>query len=126
MALSAKEKVQARTRRHERVRNKITGTPERPRLSVYRSLDHIYAQIIDDLSGKTLVAASTLTKAVKGKKGKGSSGGNIEGAKAVGAKVASLAKEKNISKVVFDRGGYLYHGRVKALAEAAREGGLVF
>lgn len=125
MAVSAKEKVLARERRHERVRNKIMGTPERPRLSVYRSLDHIYAQIIDDLSGKTLVAASTLTKAAKGKRGKGS-GGNIEGAKAIGAKLAALAKEKNISKVVFDRGGYLYHGRVKALAEAAREGGLVF
>lgn len=125
MALSAKEKVLARERRHERVRNKIMGTPERPRLSVYRSLDHIYAQIIDDLSGKTLAAASTLTKAAKGKKGK-ESGGNIEGAKRVGAKLAALAKEKNINKVVFDRGGYLYHGRVKALAEAAREGGLVF
>jgi large subunit ribosomal protein L18 len=124
MAVSAKEKVLARERRHERVRNKILGTPERPRLSVYRSLDHIYAQIIDDLSGKTLAAASTLTKAAKGKKEK--SGGNIEAAKKVGAKLAALAKEKNISKVVFDRGGYIYHGRVKALAEAAREGGLVF
>ncbi len=122
MALSAKEKVLARERRHERVRNKIMGTPDRPRLSVYRSLDHIYAQIIDDLSGKTLAAASTLTKAAKGK----ASGGNIEAAKMIGAKLAALAKEKNISKVVFDRGGYLYHGRVKALAEAAREGGLVF
>ncbi|MCG3113521.1 MAG: 50S ribosomal protein L18 [Candidatus Manganitrophus sp. SB1] len=125
MAVSAKEKVLARTRRHERVRNKIMGTPERPRLSVYRSLDNIYAQIIDDLSGKTLAAASSLTKAAKGKKGK-ASGGNIEGAKMVGAKLAALAKEKNISKVVFDRGGYIYHGRVKALADAAREGGLVF
>lgn len=101
------------------------GTPERPRLSVYRSLDNIYAQIIDDLSGKTLAAASSLTKAAKGKKGK-TSGGNIEAAKMVGAKLAALAKEKNISKVVFDRGGYIYHGRVKALADAAREGGLVF
>lgn len=125
MAVSAKEKVLARTRRHERVRNKIMGTPERPRLSVYRSLDHIYAQIIDDLSGTTLAAASSLTKAVKGKKGE-ASGGNIEGAKRVGAKLAALAKEKNITKVVFDRGGYIYHGRVKALADAAREGGLVF
>ncbi|MCG3115628.1 MAG: 50S ribosomal protein L18 [Candidatus Manganitrophus sp. SA1] len=125
MAVSAKEKVLARTRRHERVRNKIMGTPERPRLSVYRSLDNIYAQIIDDLSGKTLAAASSLTKAAKGKKGK-ASGGNIEAAKMVGAKLAALAKEKNISKVVFDRGGYIYHGRVKALADAAREGGLVF
>lgn len=125
MAVSAKEKVLARTRRHERVRKKIMGTPERPRLSVYRSLDNIYAQIIDDLSGKTLAAASSLTKAAKGKKGK-ASGGNIEAAKMVGAKLAALAKEKNISKVVFDRGGYIYHGRVKALADAAREGGLVF
>ncbi|MDC4223380.1 MAG: 50S ribosomal protein L18 [Candidatus Manganitrophus sp.] len=125
MAVSGKEKVLARARRHERVRNKIMGTPERPRLSVYRSLDNIYAQIIDDLSGKTLAAASSLTKAAKGKKGK-QSGGNIEAAKMVGAKLAALAKEKNISKVVFDRGGYIYHGRVKALADAAREGGLVF
>lgn len=119
MTIMAKEKALARERRHRRVRRKILGTPERPRLSVFRSLNHIYAQIIDDLSGKTLVAASSLTKG-------GKSGGNIDSAKMIGAKLAALAKEKNITKVVFDRGGYLYHGRVKALAEAAREGGLVF
>ncbi|MBI3802889.1 MAG: 50S ribosomal protein L18 [Nitrospirae bacterium] len=115
----AKEKAIARERRHRRVRRKILGTPERPRLSVFRSLNHIYAQIIDDLSGKTLAAASSLTKG-------GESGGNLESAKKIGTKLASLAKEKNITKVVFDRGGYLYHGRVKALADGAREGGLLF
>lgn len=124
MTLSVKEKVLARERRHRRVRRKIMGTPERPRLSVYRSINQIYVQIIDDLSGKTLAAASSLEK---GKKGKGSqTGGNIDAAKKVGAKIAALAKEAHIEKVVFDRGGNLYHGRIKALAESAREGGLIF
>lgn len=125
MSLSVKKKVQARERRHQRVRRKIMGTPERPRLSVYRSLNQIYAQVIDDLSGKTLVAASSLGKGVKGK-GKTKTGGNIEAAKAVGAEIAALAKQANIGKVVFDRGGSIYHGRIKALADAAREGGLIF
>lgn len=125
MTLSIKQKVQARERRHQRVRRKIMGTAERPRLSVYRSLNQIYAQIIDDLSGKTLAAASSLGKGVKGE-GKKKTGGNIETAKEVGAAIAVLAKQANIGKVVFDRGGSIYHGRIKALADAAREGGLIF
>ena len=125
MTLAAKEKALARERRHRRVRRKIMGTLERPRLSVYRSLNHIYAQIIDDLSGKTIVSASTLSKGTKGKS-KRKSGGNIDAAKRAGTELAAQAKKANIEKVVFDRGGYLYHGRIKALADAAREGGLIF
>lgn len=106
--------------RHARVRKKISGTPERPRLSVYKSLTGIYAQIIDDVNGKTLVAASTLDKEVKTK------ASNIEAAKEVGALVAKRATKAGIKTIVFDRGGYQYHGKVKALAEAAREGGLEF
>jgi len=112
-----------RLRRHERVRKKIKGTPERPRLNVFRSLTNIYAQIIDDTTGHTLVAASTLDKSLKGKI---KNGGNKEAAAEVGKLIAEKALEKGIKKVVFDRGGYLYHGRVKALAEAAREAGLEF
>src|ERR1700739_3408710 len=108
-------------RRKWSVRNHVFGSPERPRLSVYRSTNHIYAQIIDDHAGKTLVAASTT-------EGKGSkkTGGNLASAKVVGPAVADKAKAKGITKGVFDRGGYLYHGRVKALADAAREAGLQF
>lgn len=109
-----------RTRRHLRVRRKISGTQERPRLCVYRSNANIYVQIIDDVAGKTLVAASTLDKEVKTKHS------NKEAAKEVGTLIAKRAKEHNIVNVVFDRGGYIYHGIVKELAEAAREGGLVF
>ncbi|MCI2105845.1 MAG: 50S ribosomal protein L18 [Intestinimonas sp.] len=109
-----------RHKRHQRVRGKISGTPECPRLNVFRSESNIYAQIIDDVDGKTLVSASTLDKEFQGK------GSNCEAAKEVGLLVAKRAKEKEISNVVFDRGGYLYHGRVKALAEGAREGGLEF
>lgn len=110
-----------RLRIHRRIRRKVTGTAERPRLCVFRSVKHIYAQVIDDTQGRTLVAADSA--------GKGSglaSGGNVAGAKAVGRLIAERAKAKGIQKVVFDRGGYLYHGRVKALAEAAREAGLEF
>lgn len=110
-------------KRHLRVRNRVTGTAERPRLSVYRSLNHIYAQIIDDTKGITLVAASTMENGVKGQL---ESCGNIEGAKAVGKAVAEKAINQGIKKVVFDRGGHIYHGRIKALAEAAREAGLEF
>ena len=110
----------ARIKRHMRIRNKINGTAERPRLTVFRSLKHIYAQIIDDTKGITLVSASSLDKDFNGY------GGNIEGAKAVGNMVAKKALEKGIKAVVFDRGGYIYHGRVAALAEGAREGGLEF
>ncbi|HOB86588.1 MAG TPA: 50S ribosomal protein L18 [Bacillota bacterium] len=112
-----------RKRRHRRVRKKITGTMERPRLNVFRSNKHIYAQIINDLSGNTMVAASSLDPALRQELGKGS---NIEAARKVGALLARRALEAGIEKVVFDRGGYLYHGRVKALAEAARESGLQF
>ncbi len=111
----------ARKRRHIRVRKKIAGTAERPRLNVYRSLANIYAQIIDDDKGVTLVSASTLDAAQKD-----NYGGNVSAAKAVGLLIAQKAKEKGITDVVFDRGGYIYHGRVKALAEGAREGGLAF
>ena len=109
-----------RTRRHARVRTKVSGTAERPRLCIYRSNSNIYAQIIDDVAGNTLVSASTLDKEVKTKKS------NIEAAKEVGTLIAKRAKDKKITSVVYDRGGYIYHGIVKELAEAAREGGLEF
>ena len=109
-----------RIKRHKRVRAKVSGTPERPRLNVFRSEKNIYAQIIDDVNGVTLASASSLDKAIEGY------GGNIAAATAVGKLVAERAKAKGIETVVFDRGGYLYHGRVKALAEGAREGGLKF
>jgi large subunit ribosomal protein L18 len=112
-----------RRRVHARVRTRVTGTPERPRLCVYRSLGHIYAQIIDDRSGRTLVSASSIDKESK-KNLKG--GGNVASAKAVGKFIAERAKAAGVAKVVFDRGGYKYHGRVKALADAAREAGLQF
>lgn len=113
---------EARLRRHKRVRKHILGTAERPRLNVFRSLKNIYAQIIDDEAGKTLVAASTLDEALKDI----AYGGNKEAAKEVGKLVAKKALEAGIKQVVFDRGGYLYHGRVQELAEGAREGGLEF
>ena len=109
-----------RLRRHKRVRGKISGTPERPRLNVFRSETNIYAQVIDDSTGRTLVSASSLEKGFKGL------GSNCEAAKQVGLTVAERAKAKGINTVVFDRGGYVYHGRVQALAEGAREGGLEF
>ena len=109
-----------RLKRHRRVRGKISGTPECPRLNVFRSETNIYAQIIDDVAGKTLVSASSLDKAFDGR------GSNCEGAKKVGLMVAERAKAAGITTVVFDRGGYVYHGRVAALAEGAREGGLEF
>lgn len=112
-----------RLRKHTRLRKKIKGTPERPRLNVFRSLNHIYAQIIDDTTGNTLVTASTLDVSLKGKL---KSGGNKEAAKEVGRLIAQKAAEKGIKSVVFDRGGYIYHGRVKELADAAREAGLEF
>ena len=112
-----------RRRKHLRVRKKISGTPARPRLCVFRSNSNIYAQIIDDSTGTTLVSASTLEKDLKTGL---SYGGNVEGAKAVGKLVAERAEAKGINAVVFDRGGYIFHGRVAALAEAAREAGLTF
>ncbi len=115
-------KNDTRVKVHTRIREKLQGTPERPRLSVYRSLNHIYAQVIDDSRGETLVSASS----VDGKKSGANTGGNVAAARELGKTIAQRAKDKGITKVVFDRGGYLYHGRVKALAEAAREAGLQF
>ena len=112
-----------RRRIHDRVRTRVSGTTERPRLCVYRSVGHIYTQIIDDSTGKTLASASSVDKETKkGLKG----GGNIAAAKVIGKAIADRAKAAGVSKVVFDRGGYKYHGRVKALADAAREAGLQF
>ena len=109
-----------RTRIHKRIRRRVAGTPERPRLVIFRSVNHIYAQVIDDQQGHTLAAAASTEKDMRGK------GGNVEGAKLIGQAVAQRAKEKGVTRVVFDRGGYLYHGRVKALADAARQAGLEF
>ena len=114
------DKNKLRQKRHMRVRNHLHGTAERPRLNVFRSLKHIYAQVIDDEKGTTLAAASSLDKDFQG------TGGNIAAAKAVGAAIAKKALAAGISEVVFDRGGYIYHGRVAALAQAARDGGLKF
>lgn len=111
---------QARLHRHKRVRGKVSGTAERPRLNVYRSLSNIYAQLIDDVSGATICSASTVEKSFV------EYGGNSEAAKAVGQLIAQRAAEKGITECVFDRGGYVYHGRVAALADGAREGGLKF
>ena len=116
-------KNEIRLRKHDRVRKKIEGTTERPRLNVFRSLKNIYVQVIDDSTGNTLVAASTLDEALKGKL---EQSGNKAAAKEVGKLIAQKALDKGIKQVVFDRGGYLYHGRVKELAEGAREAGLDF
>ena len=121
--MSTVTKEEKRQHRHSRVRKKILGTMVRPRMNVFKSLNHIYVQIIDDFEGRTLVAASSNDKELKGKI---KTGGNIEAAKTVGVLASKRAIEKGIKKIVFDRGGYPYHGRVKALADAAREGGLQF
>ncbi|MGM0470798.1 MAG: 50S ribosomal protein L18 [Bacillota bacterium] len=113
----------SRKKRHQRIRNKISGTPFKPRLSVYRSLKHTYAQLIDDFSGETLAAASTVDPAIRDEI---DNGGNVEAATKVGELIAERALEQDIKEVVFDRGGNKYHGRVKAVAEAARENGLEF
>ena len=118
---NSKDKVRRRV--HQRLRTRLAGSTERPRLNVYRSLNHIYVQLIDDADGKTIVQASTIEGR---KKGQRSTGGNVASAKEIGKRIAERAKEKGVTKVVFDRGGYLYHGRIKALAEAAREAGLQF
>jgi len=117
------KKVVARGRRHERIRKRVQGNSDRPRLSVFRSARHFYAQVIDDTRGATLVQASTVDKDLRELQGKG---GNTEAARRVGTLIAERAGAKGISKVVMDRGGFLYHGRVKAFADAAREGGLEF
>ena len=114
------DRAKARAKRPTRVRANISGTPACPRLNVFRSAKHIYAQVIDDVSGTTLCAASSMEKGFEG------NGGNVEGAKMVGGMLAKACREKGIEEVVFDRGGYVYHGRIKALADGAREGGLKF
>ncbi|HEX7087833.1 MAG TPA: 50S ribosomal protein L18 [Vicinamibacterales bacterium] len=115
-----------RTRIKLRLRKRISGTPERPRLSVFRSVSHIYVQVIDDRAGRTLASASTVDPAVKAALGNGARGGNIAGAAVVGRAIAERLKAKGITRVVFDRNGFLYHGRIKAVAEAARQAGLEF
>lgn len=117
-----KSKKEARLRRRRSVRKKLSGTTERPRVAVFRSAKHIYAQIIDDSTGKTLASASSVDKELR----EAGNGGNKEGAAAVGRLLAERAKNSNVTTVVFDRGGFLFHGRIAALAEGAREGGLVF
>jgi len=119
--MAIKSRHDVRTAVHNRIRSKIHGSAERPRLAVFRSLNHIYAQVIDDSTGSTLVSAATTESSLRGR-----SGGNIAAAKEIGKLIAERAKEKGIGKVVFDRGGYIYHGRIKGLAEAAREAGLEF
>ncbi|MEW6731587.1 MAG: 50S ribosomal protein L18 [Acidobacteriota bacterium] len=119
--IRVRSRAQVRQAVHERIRKKVHGTPERPRLCVYRSLNHIYVQVVDDSQGRTLCAASTVEKELRSK-----SGGNIEAAKSIGRLIAERARAHGIETVVFDRGGYLYHGRIRSLAEAAREAGLKF
>lgn len=121
MSVRTKEGIRQKIR--VRIRKKIAGTPERPRLAVFRSQAHIYAQVIDDDAGKTLCSASTVDKELRGKS---KTGANLAAAKAVGQLIATRAKEKGVTAVVFDRGGFQYHGRIKALADAAREAGLQF
>jgi large subunit ribosomal protein L18 len=116
------QKNETRQKRHSRIRKRVAGDLERPRLNVYRSTNNIYAQVINDETGQTLTAASSIDKTLKAAK----NGGNLDGAKAVGKLIAERALAAGITKVVFDRGGYLYHGRIQALADAAREGGLEF
>ncbi|WP_152400030.1 50S ribosomal protein L18 [Paenibacillus cellulositrophicus] len=121
--ITKEDKNKARLKRHLRVRKKIEGTAERPRLNVFRSSKHIYAQLIDDVAGVTIVSASTVDKELSGSV---KNGGSVEAARQVGELVAKRAKEKGHTSIVFDRGGYLYHGRIQALADAAREAGLEF
>jgi large subunit ribosomal protein L18 len=121
--ISSIDRSRERQRIHNRIREKVFGTPKRPRLCVYRSTKHVYVQIVDDTQGRTLAAASTAEKVVRGDL---KQAGNVQASKLVGKAIAERARAKGIESVVFDRGGYLYHGRVKALAEAARESGLKF
>ena len=121
-----KTKEDRRDRIKFRIRKKMTGTAQKPRLSVFRSVSHIYVQVIDDMNGQTIASASTVDPKVKGKMPKGVAGGNIKGAELIGTTIAERLMEKGITKVVFDRNGFLYHGRVRAVAEAARSAGLEF
>ena len=124
--MQSKTKEDRRDRIKFRIRKRMAGTPEKPRLSVFRSVSHIYVQVIDDRSGQTVASASTIDAVVKGQMPKGVAGGNLKGAELVGTAIAERLKEKGITKVVFDRNGFLYHGRVRAVAEAARSAGLEF
>lgn len=124
--MKIRTKADRRDRIHLRQRKRITGTAERPRLSVFRSVEHVYAQVIDDAKGATIVAASSVEPALKKAFAKGADGGNIKGAEAVGQVIAERTIQKGITRVVFDRGGFLYHGRIRAVADAARKAGLEF
>ena len=124
--MQIKTKEDRRDRIKFRIRKRMAGTPERPRLSVFRSVSHIYVQVIDDRTGKTVASASTIDAVVKERLPKGVAGGNLKGAELVGTAIAERLKEQGITKVVFDRNGFLYHGRVRAVAEAARSAGLEF
>ena len=124
--MQIKTKEDRRDRIKFRIRKRMAGTADRPRLSVYRSVSHIYVQVIDDRAGQTLASESSIDAVVKGTMAKGIGGGNIKGAELVGKAIAERLKEKGITKVVFDRNGFLYHGRVRAVAEAARSAGLEF
>ena len=124
--MKIKTKDDRRVRIQLRQRKRISGTKDRPRLSVFRSVTHIYAQVIDDMSGETLVSASTVEPSVKGALEKGTRGGNVKGAEAIGTAIAQRSIEKGIKRVVFDRSGFLYHGRIRAVADAARKAGLEF
>ncbi len=126
MKSRATPRLKGRPRRHMRIRKKVKGTAERPRLTVFRSLNHIYAQLVDDLSGRTILTVSSLDKEVVPPKAAPGKKGKLDAGKLVGKQIATLAKQKGIDRVCFDRGGYLYHGRVKAVADGAREGGLSF
>ena len=121
-----KTKEDRRDRIKYRIRKRVQGTEARPRLTVFRSLAHIYVQVVDDMTGRTFASASSVESAVKGSLGKAAKGGNVAGAKAIGKTIAERLQEKGIKRVVFDRNGFLYHGRVKAVADAAREAGLEF
>jgi len=121
-----KTKDDRRQRIRYRIRRRVSGTVERPRLTIFRSVSHMYVQVVDDASGKTIASASTVEPSVKGALAKKASGGNVEGAKAIGKTIAERLIEKGVKRVVFDRNGFLYHGRVKAVADAAREAGLEF
>ena len=121
-----KTKDDRRQRIRYRIRRRVSGTVERPRLTIFRSVSHMYVQVVDDASGKTIASASTVEPTVKGALSKKATGGNVEGAKAIGKTIAERLIEKGVKRVVFDRNGFLYHGRVKAVADAAREAGLEF
>jgi large subunit ribosomal protein L18 len=124
--MKIKTKDDRRVRIKHRIRKRVTGTEARPRLTVFRSVAHMYVQVVDDMTGRTIAAASTLEPTVKGALAKTARGGNVEGAKAIGKAIAERLIEKGVKRVVFDRNGFLYHGRVKAVADAAREAGLEF